>query len=232
MDNSVFNFESLPVIAQVRLTSFTGEFGGRVCLNTSKITPQQQKGPTCGLVALSMCLEHFGVKVGADVILEKAKSMEITKQGEIYSAEYLASLTNQFLPNSSRSREMPNAKEFTESIGEGKLILVAYDCGPNFQPVFAKGHSAHWLLACGFVEKQEESGFVETRESIADPSEIAIIGYQGKSLNLNVFPFNHIIASNAQLFEAGSKRDPQEYIIPDPNDLSELRNRVVEISIN
>lgn len=179
-----------------------------------------------------MCLEHFGVKVSAETILEEAKSMGITKQGEVYSADYLASLTNNFLSNSSRAREMPNAKEFTQAIGEGKLILVAYDCGPNFQPVFVKGHSAHWLLACGFVEKHEEIGFVETRESIADPSEIAIIGYQGKSMNLNVFPFNHIIASNAQLFEAGSKRDPEEYIIPNPNDLSEIRNCVVEIGIN
>ncbi|CAO4361107.1 unnamed protein product [Caenorhabditis nigoni] len=232
MDNNTFNFESLPQITQIRLTSFTGECGGRVCLNTSKITPQQQNGPTCGLVALSMCLEHFGVKISAETILEKAKSMDFTKQGEMYSADYLADLTNHFLPKSARAREMPNAKEFTDAIGEGKHILVAYDCGPNFQPVYVKGHSAHWLLACGFVEKKEDNGFVETRESVADPSEIAIIGYQGKSKNLNVFPFNDIIASNAQLFEAGSKRDPNEYIIPDPSDLSEIRNRVIEIGIN
>lgn len=230
MDNTVFELNSLPLIAQIRLTSFTGKSGGRVCINTKKITPQQQKGPTCGLVALSMCLEHFGLKISAETILEKAKEMELTKQGEMYSADYLAALTNAFLPNSSKAIEMPNAKEFTEAICEGKHILVAYDCGPNFQPVYLKGHSAHWLLAVGFVEKQEDCGFVETRESVADPSEIAIIGYQGKSTSLNIFPFNEIIASNAQLFEAGSKRDPKEYIIPDPADLSEIRKRVVEVS--
>ncbi|EFO90593.1 hypothetical protein CRE_08157 [Caenorhabditis remanei] len=232
MDSVAFEFDSLPLITQIRLTNFTGEFGGRVCLNTSKITPQQQKGPTCGLVALSMCLEHFGVKISVDDILERAKSMGFTKQGEMYSVDYMSSLINEYLPNCSKAIEMPNAKEFTQSICEGKHILVAYDCGPNFQPVYSKGNSAHWLLACGFVEKQESIGFIETRESIADPSEIAIIGYQGKSTNLNIFPFNEIIASNAQLFEAGSKRDPDEYIIPNPADLSEIRNRVVEIGSN
>ncbi|CAL2030710.1 unnamed protein product [Caenorhabditis brenneri] len=232
MDDATFDFDSLPLITQTRLTNFTGEFGGRVCLNTSKITPQQQKGPTCGMVAVSMCLEHFGVKVKAEEILEKAKTMGYSKQGEMYSAGYLAALTNEFLPNSSKVREMPNAKEFFQAICDGKHILVAYDCGPNYQPVYVKGHSAHWLLACGFIEKQEEIGFVKTRKSIADPSEIAILGYQGKSTALNVFPFNDVVASNAQLFEAGAKRDPNEYIIPDPFDLSDIRNCVLEISMN
>lgn len=66
-----------------------------------------------------------------------------------YSAESLASLTNEFLPNSSKIRKMPSPKEFTQSICDGKQMLIAYDCGPNYQPVYVRGHSAHWLLAVG-----------------------------------------------------------------------------------
>lgn len=41
----------------------------------------------CGLVAISMCLEHFGIKTNPETILEKAKEMGFTKQGEMYSGE-------------------------------------------------------------------------------------------------------------------------------------------------
>lgn len=49
----------------------------------------------CGLVALSMCLEHFGVVVSVEEILEKAKKMGYTKQGEMYSglASFLFSIS-------------------------------------------------------------------------------------------------------------------------------------------
>ncbi|CAI2313948.1 unnamed protein product [Caenorhabditis sp. 36 PRJEB53466] len=200
-------------------------------MNREGITPQQQKGPTCGLVALSMCLEYFGVKVNVEKILETAKEKGFTKQGEMYSADFLADLTNQFLPNSAVVRGFPDAKTLSQSICDGKLILIAYDCGPNYQPVQVKGHSAHWLLACGFVEKRSGHGFRTTRESTENPEDVAIVGYQGKSTTLDVFPFSEVLVSNAQLLEAGLKRDPAEYIIPNASDLSHIRNRVVEVYI-
>uniref|UniRef100_A0A8R1I0T6 Actin maturation protease n=1 Tax=Caenorhabditis japonica TaxID=281687 RepID=A0A8R1I0T6_CAEJA len=148
MDSSApFDISEFPHITQIRLKSFTGELGGKIRINCSGITPKQQKGPTCGLVALSMCLEHFGVVVDVETILEKAREMGFTKQGEMYSAEFLASLINEFLPNSASASNFPDAKTFSQSIFDGNLLLIAYDCGPNYQPVYKNGNSAHWLLA-------------------------------------------------------------------------------------
>ncbi|XP_059086239.1 actin maturation protease-like isoform X1 [Tigriopus californicus] len=135
-----------------------------------------QDGPQCGLVALTMAMTALNPSgiISTLTILDKARSKGVTKHGEMFSAQALADLANDFCTLAKAKEETIAMVDSSDILNnpvelmnffiadEKSLLLVPYDSDFNQHPCVKEGKRAHWAILLGFVltasaDKETES---------------------------------------------------------------------------
>ncbi|VDO26069.1 unnamed protein product [Onchocerca flexuosa] len=198
--------------------------GGAVAF-VRNVEPILQNGPQCGLVAIQMVAQAYGLPTrNIDEIFQLAKQKGYTNYGEMFSADWLADIATSLWPMLNIVVEnVPSTAEMEQLIQENALLLMPYDCDKNHQPSNRRGHNAHWCLIIGFLCPVKELETVTWNATIAHTcSKVThVFCIHGKSRHLAVWNYSQLIASNFNLREASNKLI--DYVIPS-SDLSTLRN--------
>ena len=157
-----------------------------VLTHCQEVWPVLQKGPMCGLVALTMATQLLrgtrdrdegAVCVSVDDrhhperILEYAQHEGLSKQGEIFSAKTLVDICTDHLHVKAHVLNMDahgdTIREILERIISGRTaVVVPYDADKNHTPCLAGGHKAHWCLLVGLclvLKKSKTSGTAAER---------------------------------------------------------------------
>lgn len=166
-------------------TTFSAE-GGKVVVSSCchGVTPVLQKGPMCGLVALTMAAQLVNEKkeplLSSDLshpeeILKFAMGRGLTKQGEMFSTDAMEDVIVHHLHLRPRTShvDLPDVLRdlLTAAIAsEGSVILIPYDADRNHTPCLAQGHSAHWCLLVGLciIFDPPQKGEVDILSMIPD----------------------------------------------------------------
>ena len=147
--------------------------GKRVILSSHHVvSPMLQSGPTCGLVGLtlasnllrgvqtpripnSISSDSINYDQRIDSMLVYAKEKGLSKQGEMFSVEYMSTITVNKLQLNARVIDTTNSQEFNAVeilfqvlLGQ-EAVLVPYDADRNHSPCSARGHKAHWCVLVG-----------------------------------------------------------------------------------
>ena len=212
-----------------------------VCLHDSE--PVVQVGPICGLVAISMASKflhgHIVEQASPSELLRKARQMEYTKHGEIFSAQNLLSLSLEQLQCSGMLIPFDNVDVIISLILKENVIIFPYDCDKNHTPCKLKGHKAHWALTvgCAFsVSNKEVDKFLPFCHNKVDYYLLdmtkpfhQIVGSVTKSVTLNntwlfcrhgksrhigLWPLKDIVESNANLLELEPSFNSSNCVMP------------------
>lgn len=116
-------------------------------------------GPTCGMVALCMCL---GGSPRVEELLKRAIALKFSNNGEMFSAVWLHQLlidslkeANIKAPERVRSYLYDGHLEsefIREKLKQHCMLLVPYDADKrNHEPTIENGHKAHWALIVGYL---------------------------------------------------------------------------------
>ena len=121
----------------------------------------------CGLSAVSMAAELIGKtkddnnttlsveqklnEEELNSLLIMARSRGFSNEGEMYSAENLALLAEEFygLECLVRSDGFEDYYFVISELLKGSAVLVPYDADKNNKPCLENGHRAHWALLTG-----------------------------------------------------------------------------------
>ena len=212
-----------------------------VCLHDSE--PVVQVGPICGLVAISMASKlihgHIVEQASPSELLLKARQLEYTKHGEIFSAENLLKLSSEQLQCSGMLISFDNVDMIISLILKGDVIIFPYDCDKNHTPCKLKGHKAHWALSvgCAFsVSNKEIDKFLPFCDNKVDyylldmtkplpqiignltksltSSNTWLFCRHGKSHHIGLWPLKDIFESNANLLELEPNFNPSNCVMP------------------
>ncbi len=148
------------------------------------VRPVLQKGPMCGLVALTMASEllnptscHEASSSQSNThpgsILEFARHTELTKHGEMFSTQYMKRIVQEHLSLKAevlQTESLSEMKLIELLLSTTKTILVPYDADKNHTPCLAKGHKAHWCLLVGFVLCLTTDGRNTTLQQFTQPT--------------------------------------------------------------
>ncbi|CAG9534799.1 unnamed protein product [Cercopithifilaria johnstoni] len=194
------------------------------------VEPILQNGPQCGLVAVQMVAQAYGLPIrNMEEIFYHAKQKGYTNYGEMFSADWLADVAVSLWPMLDVTVEnIPSTIRMEQFIQENALLLIPYDCDKNHQPCNRGGHSAHWCLVIGFLCPVKELVTITWNTAIAHTCSKAthVFCIHGKSRHLAVWKYSQLVASNFNLREASRKMI--DYVIPS-SDLSTLRNRCLVV---
>jgi len=108
-----------------------------------------QNGPQCGIVALCMALNFLKIECTINDLMDKARHLNFTKNGEIFEVNFLYELAK--LGTNAQIVDLKRDVDFFEELLKAKLILIPYDCDRNYEPCNKKGIKAHWALITGFL---------------------------------------------------------------------------------
>ncbi|XP_060535374.1 actin maturation protease [Cylas formicarius] len=161
-----------------------------------------QEGPQCGLIALAM-VKGNTTREYVNNILEYAKKKGYTKNGEIFSVDYMEKLAREFL----KAKYIDiccadlQSQKMREILLNGAQLLVPYDTNKDNSPGFHRGHKAHWCAVSGAVET--ENNFF-------------VIARHGKAKNVGIWSLEELARSNSQLYEFSPDRkfDNLDYCLP------------------
>uniref|UniRef100_A0A7I4YUD5 Actin maturation protease n=1 Tax=Haemonchus contortus TaxID=6289 RepID=A0A7I4YUD5_HAECO len=193
------------------------------------VEPLIQNGPQCGLVALSMATKYLGLeRKEISEILECARKLGFTNQGEMFSAEWLRQLASSMWPVRATVISIPEASKLLKLIDSGKAVLIAYDCAKNFEPALRNGHGAHWALLAGYayVDVNSEDIRPATDVVVKDEDAVYVFVYHGKSKHMGLWSYPSLRQSSLNLFEAGPERKAPSYVLPHDG-LDQLRGKCV-----
>uniref|UniRef100_UPI00398F0312 actin maturation protease isoform X2 n=1 Tax=Pristiophorus japonicus TaxID=55135 RepID=UPI00398F0312 len=196
----------------------------------------------CGLVALWMAghLLNACEVMGLQGIVDCAMARGYTAQGEMFSGANMVKLAEEvfrcrgeLLNNGLMGR---NRARIMHHLWAGYPVLIPYDEDFNHEPCLRKGHKAHWAvisgvllgLKCGLSEDTCEEdpdipGLFQLRADVPGaryPEECVVhthlLAKQGKSLKYQLWEYERVHASNAQLTEFSPKResDGTVYVVP------------------
>jgi hypothetical protein len=161
----------------------------------------QQIGPSCGLAALLMTKNSSSTHTIA-TLLALAKSLLISKQGELFHTSYILQLAHKIdLP--AKIITFPSPSSLKEIIDGGGLLLFAYDRDRDNTPTKNGGKSAHWALVISYLTCPEGKDGID---------EIVLVCRHGKSRLLGYWTYDEIMESNDQLREAGVQGN--EWVVP------------------
>lgn len=102
----------------------------------------------------------FGGTPTADVLLQNAKKLNYTNNGEMFSALWLSEVLKGNLVNARNKPDKIRSyiydgnldSEFIkEKLMCHSMLLVPYDADRNHAPCQQDGHKAHWCLICGYL---------------------------------------------------------------------------------
>ncbi|KAK2721403.1 actin maturation protease-like [Artemia franciscana] len=164
-----------------------------ICIHESM--PLLQNGPQCGLVALSTAVAILDLKqkVRVQEWFDEAKAKGYTKQGELFSSQYIVDLVNHKIGKHAKLFKIQNLLEKTDcwknslnltekvdtilsSLLKKEIVLMPYDCDYNHEPALKKGHKSHWAVIIGFVIFSDHLSPLPLKEKtkITHPSGIVI----------------------------------------------------------
>ncbi|XP_060734263.1 actin maturation protease isoform X2 [Tachysurus vachellii] len=200
-----------------------------------------QDGPKCGLVALWMAshLLNPAMTISIENIMQKAVNKRYTSQGEMFSARDMALLAEEVygirVQRLSGGMTGDHAALILKHLTDGQPILIPYDEDFNHEPCLRSGHKAHWAVASGVLLGLAQ-GSVNSEQLLTDatlpwlhlsgvgapatwlsnPVEVYILAKQGKSLRYQLWKFETVAKSNAQLREIDPQRasDGSYYVLP------------------
>lgn len=194
------------------------------------VNPVIQKGPICGLVALSIASQLLNSRVvPPDHLLTCAKEKGYSKQGEMFSAQNLLELAKSELccTGTLLNASCVSVNELLTFITESNAIVVPYDADKDHSPCLARGHKAHWCTLVGFaiiaksfaITKNTHITLTPTSayrflSNENDESDIYLFARQGKSRHMGLWSYTSLIKSNANLTEVGPQRGLNDYVIP------------------
>ena len=230
-----------------------------VCLHDSE--PVTQVGPMCGLVAISMASKLVNglivEQASPSELLSKARQMEFTKRGEIFSAENLLKLSLEQLQCSGALISFDNIKMIISLILKGSTIIFPYDCDKNHVPCKLKGHKAHWALSVGcvfsvpnkeinnylsFCDNKVDYYLLDVTKLTAKATDsimksltlnnIWLFCRHGKSRHVGLWLLKDIVESNANLLELQPDLNSDNCIIPTGGIQSGLCSKVVLLEKN
>lgn len=127
----------------------------------TKIEPILQNGPCCGIVALCML---FNGKISFEKLLNEALEKGFTKNGEMFSANFLFELLIKNLNEDDGYKVslydgVLNKDVIKKKIETGSVLLVPYDADVNSSPCLKNGHKAHWAIILGYLQDDYEVCF-------------------------------------------------------------------------
>ncbi|GMS80123.1 hypothetical protein PENTCL1PPCAC_2298 [Pristionchus entomophagus] len=223
--------------ARFALTSGEDSFLPRAYIHLLSVDPISQNGPQCGIVALTMGLRYLtGQEITVSHLLKRAIDCGLTKQGEMFEATDLLSLSAHSSISSTLLIPLPSPTTVVQSIIDRSLLLIPYDCDRNHEPSLRKGMAAHWAIIVGVLVIKNESGelstFPDDFQSIfsdLSPERLFVLAYHGKSKHLGVWSYSDLIASNLQMTQLGETRKEDDFIVKDPS-LGGLRDQIVLIT--
>lgn len=201
--------------------------------------PKLQDGPQCGIIALAVALKTIDYmnEIDIDQIMDVAKRKGFTNRGEMFSVDDMATLARSLTNVNAKVEEVSKLLDtawLVDFLMRGNLCLVPYDCGPDFRPIQACGHKAHWAVVSGFLYASNKvpinsspisacSGFHQipnkslSCEELQDieESSVMVVTRQSKSVELCIWNRNRLVESCCNLREAAPKRLDGSYILPD-----------------
>ena len=131
-----------------------------VAVLITNANPVIQRGPTCGLVALTMAARLLKcdqtvsqARTHPEALLDFARSQGISKHGEMFSACWMLRVAREQLKcrGALHPTRSLSPRAVMEALVAGKAILFPYDADKNHSPCLAKGHKAHWCVLVGFA---------------------------------------------------------------------------------
>lgn len=229
--------------------------GKKVVVSVNKeVTPVLQDGPSCGLVAVVMAAQSFGINLTFDYIFNAAKDRGFTRQGEMFSANDMKILVEDLIDSTVvTSLDMNEDTDvLVQHLIRGGLCLIPYDSDFNHEPCNKRGHKAHWALltGCGLIIDTSvcsskglttEDGCVFTASSdtvlshnlLTESEDILVYGLQGKSQYPGVWSLSSLIASNRNLVEVDPNRKDEDigFILPQEGIDKALCSKALLLSI-
>ncbi|XP_052008840.1 UPF0692 protein C19orf54 homolog [Xyrauchen texanus] len=201
-----------------------------------------QDGPQCGLVALWMAthLLQPPKMVSMETVTQAARDKGYTAQGEMFSASDMTKLADEVcacrVQRLSGGMMGDNTAVILKHLTGGQPILIPYDEDFNHEPCLRNGHKAHWAVVSGILLGVRQ-GCVDSKRfptdvtlpwlhlsqngaSISWPTDgiedMFVLAKQGKSLRYQLWKFETIAQSNAQLKEMDPQRasDGTCYVLP------------------
>lgn len=168
----------------------------------------QQSGPQCGFAALAMIASSVGKFYTPDYLVSEAKMLDITNNGEMFSADWLTDFASYLLSQHFEVTMFSNSisgysELFKQYIHEDSLVMIPYDADFNHQPFMKSGHRAHWAIICGYVDGGSEENFY-------------VIARHGKSAHPTVWKFTDLLNSNDNLLELAPKRQTDSLVYKVP----------------
>uniref|UniRef100_A0A4W3KEZ8 Actin maturation protease n=1 Tax=Callorhinchus milii TaxID=7868 RepID=A0A4W3KEZ8_CALMI len=187
-----------------------------------------QDGPQCGLVALRMAghLLDPHRAVSLDEMVSLAVARGYTVQGEMFSAIDMKSLAEELYPCQghllTEGLAGSNRTIIINHLVNGYPVLLPYDEDFNHEPCQRGGHRAHWAAVSGGTslpfpgklhptDPPSQAGY--PGDSVI---ETHLLAKQGKSLRYQMWEYQRVLESNAQLREFDPKRatDGTAYVVP------------------
>ena len=149
--------------------------GSRVLLGSHHVVPPVlQSGPTCGLVSIVMAahllqkdLELRESLTYPDselkAILDYAKQKGLSKQGEMFSVEYMKDVVaSHFCLEAhvvdTQSQDFSIETLLVQMLNRRAAILVPYDADRNHSPCMERGYRAHWCILVGICVILDRTG--------------------------------------------------------------------------
>ena len=125
-----------------------------------RVTPAIQSGPMCGLVALTMAsdvLKKASKSTGTsddihpEELLRLSKERRLSKNGEIFSVEYLKQIAQERLQDCQSKVISLESVDILRTVLNGESLLIPYDADKDHTPCLERGHKAHWCLVVGIA---------------------------------------------------------------------------------
>ena len=194
-----------------------------------------QDGPMCGLVALCMASQYLDKpRLDATEVLKVAQEKHFSKQGEMFSADYMAILARDLLCCVSEVHCTNLDEQIMDALLTGNPVLIPYDKDGNNEPCCKQGQKAHWAILSGVVclglnsipnsmneEVSEESSqelpqivnvpdrcdisYSTLKPHLSEDSHIYVFAKQGKSKHTGLWHLDSLLKSNANLVKLGPK---------------------------
>lgn len=95
--------------------------------------------------------KYEGIESELTDLVNLAKRLSFTSQGEMFSASNLCVLAKEFygLEVKVTVCGLDNFDMIVSHLVAGNPILVPYDASPNYSPCLVHGHKAHWAVLTG-----------------------------------------------------------------------------------
>jgi len=210
--------------------------GARILIEV--VSPIAQNGPQCGLVALAMAFRLLHLdeeKSRVENILSLAKEKLFTRNGEMFSVDWLVHLAQTIWPDEIVVKACPfpsSNREMVSMLQSRNALIIPYDCDKNHEPALFNGHKAHWCLVVGFVlcsstlndtrwltsDDKDEMSF-----EMQDGDSLHLICLHGKSRHAGVWHIDKLRTSNNGL--NSTLRQPELYVLPSEG-VAALRGRI------